>query len=312
MIIDMHTHVVPESFPPAGSRPSAARWPSIDHFEPGRAKVMIAGENFRTIGDQCWSHARRIADLERERVDAQVISPMPELLSYWFTPEDGLDMSRYLNEFIAGLVQAAPERRYGLGTVPLQDPDLAARELTEIKRLGLLGIEIGSNVNGQSLGEPRFLPFFAEAERQGLAVFVHALHPTFTDRIGQMEALVNAVGFPIDTGLTIASLITGLVLERYPGLRLAFSHGGGTFPFGLPRLEHAWSGRWNEGPVPDRSQGGFGSQLRQLLPKSPSTYARMLYYDTLVFDRRAIRFLIEMLGISQLLIGTGCSRGMNG
>src|SRR3954454_10056947 len=172
----MHTHVVPESFPPAGNRASADRWPSMDHTAPGRANVMIQGHNFRTVSEQCWSPARRTSDLEKEGADAQVISPMPELLAYWFTPEDGLEMSRYVNEDIARLVQAAPTQLYGLGMVPLQDPDLAAQELSEIKRMGLLGVELGSKILDKSLGEPQFLSFFQEVERQGLAVFVHALH----------------------------------------------------------------------------------------------------------------------------------------
>jgi aminocarboxymuconate-semialdehyde decarboxylase len=301
MIIDLHTHIVPEHFPPAGSRASAGRWPFMDHFETGRAKTMIAGENFRTVTEQCWSPARRVRDIAAEGVDAQVISPMPELLAYWFTPEDGLEMSRYVNEDIARLVQAAPSQLYGLGMVPLQDPDLAAKELAEIKRMGLLGVELGSNILGKSLGEPRFLPFFQEVERQGLAVFVHALHPTFTDRYVGPD-VDNPVGFPTDTGLTIASVISGLVLERCPGLRLAFSHGGGTFPYFLPRLDHAWSGQWNlEPPGP---AGPRANPLRDQLPKSPATYARMLYYDTLLFDGRAIRYLRDLMGASQLVVGT--------
>lgn len=303
MIVDMHAHVVPDTFPPAAGRSSAAHWPEIDRYQPDRARVLIAGENFRTITDQCWSHPVRVADLEREGVDRQVISPMPELFSYWFTPEDGRDFCRYVNEFVAGLVRESPDRYLGLGIVPLQDPDLAAQELEAIKAAGLLGIEIGSNVNGLSLGGDRFLPFFQEVERQDLAVFVHAFHPTFADRITRLEALVNAVGFPIDTGLAISSLITDLTLERCPDLRLAFSHGGGTFPFALPRLQHAWAGRWNEEPPTDWDRG-FGSPLRQVLPRSPSEYARRLYYDTLVFDRRAIRYLVDLLGADRLLIGT--------
>lgn len=299
----MHTHVVPERFPPAGTRASASRWPHLDHFEPGRAKVLIAGQNFRTITDQCWSHARRSGDLAREGVDAQVLSPMPELLSYWFTPEDGLELSRYVNETIANLVQSSPSQYHGLGMVPLQEPDLAANELSEVKRMGLRGIELGSNINGLSLGDPCFLPFLQEAERQGLAIFVHALHPTMTERIGPLEPLVNSIGFPTDTGLTIAALITAKVIEQCPNLRLAFSHGGGTFPFILPRLEHAWSAKWN-GEPPDDPPPAFGSALRELLPQPPTEYARTLYYDTLVFDRRAIRYLREMMGSTQLLVGT--------
>jgi aminocarboxymuconate-semialdehyde decarboxylase len=301
MLIDMHAHIVPERFPPAGQRASAGRWPSMDHFESGRARVMIAGNNFRTVTSQCWDMNRRIEDMAREGVDAQVLSPMPELLSYWFTPQDGLEMCRCLNDVIANMVQAVPSRFHGLGVVPLQDPDLAARELTEVKARGLLGVEIGSNINGVSLGDERFLPFFQEAERLGLSVFVHALHPTFTDRIIGPDAAVNAVGFPTDTGLTIASLITSLTLERCPRLRVAVSHGGGSFAFILPRMENAWARTWNgEPPAPDAPE----TPLRDLLPKSPAAYAKTLYYDTLLFDRRAIRYLMEMVGLGQLLVGT--------
>ena len=191
MLIDMHAHVVPEHFPPAAGRDSAARWPRMDHTEPGRANVMIEGRNFRTIHSGNWNAERRLADMDAHGADAEAISPMPELLSYWFTPRDGVDMCRHLNEFIAGLCEAAPARFFGLGAVPLQEPDLATKELASVKQLGLAGVEIGSNVLGKSLGEERFRDFFGEAERQGLAVFVHALHPTVADRISAAQALVG-------------------------------------------------------------------------------------------------------------------------
>jgi len=297
MIIDLHTHIVPEQFPTK----AVNRWPSMDHFEPGRAKVMIAGQNFRTVTEQCWSHTRRVADLAKEGADAQVISPMPELLSYWFAPEDGLEMARYVNEQIASMVQAAPRQFYGLGMVPLQDPEAAARELSAIKAAGLLGVELGSNILGTSLGEERFLPFFQEVEAQDLCVFVHALHPTFADRIPATEQLINATLFPVDTALTITSIIASGLLDKCPQLRLAFSHGGGTFAFSLPRFQNGWSGTWNEQPP---AEGAARMPIRQMLPKSPAEYARMLYYDTLLFDARAIRYLIDMVGISQVTVGT--------
>jgi aminocarboxymuconate-semialdehyde decarboxylase len=296
MIIDLHTHIVPERFP----KSSVDRWPSMDHFEPGRAKVMISGENFRTVTDQCWSHTRRIADMGQEGADAQVISPMPELLSYWFSPKDGLDMARYTNEQIAAMVQAAPDRFHGLGMVPLQDPDLAAKELAAIKRSGLRGVELGSNILGKSLGEERFLPFFQEAEKQDLAIFVHALHPTYTDRFPATERTINAIGFPIEGGLNIGSMIVSGLLEKCPTLRLAFSHGGGTFPFQLPRLQHAWTGQWNGEPAAE----GSVSAMRGMIPRPPVDYARKLYYDTLLFDGRAVRYLIDLLGATQVTVGT--------
>ena len=182
MIVDMHAHIIPENFPPAGTRASAWTWPAMDHFEPGRARVMIAGENYRTVHDGNWNVERRLKDMKAHGVDVEVISPMPELCAYWFTPGDALDFCRYANEAIVRMCAAAPGRFFGLGIVPLQDPDLAAKELAHIKSLGFPGIELGSNVNGKSLGMPEFQGFFQEAERLGVAIFVHALRPTMMDR----------------------------------------------------------------------------------------------------------------------------------
>jgi aminocarboxymuconate-semialdehyde decarboxylase len=298
MLIDMHAHIVPENFPPGAGRPSAGRWPFMDHFEPGNAKVMIGGQNFRTVHSGNWDVARRLRDMDAHGADAEAISPMPELLSYWFDAKDGLDFCRHLNEYIAGMCAAAPKRFFGLGAVPLQDPDLASQELTNVKQIGLAGVELGSNILGKSLGDARFLGFFQEAERLGLAVFVHALHPTVGDRIsaGQM----NSIGFPTDTAFTIASLIGGGTAARCPNLRIAFSHGGGSFPFMLPRYHNAWSGTWNEEPP----AAGRGAQMRQAMPQSPAELSRRFYYDTLLFDQRAIRYLIDMVGASQVLVGT--------
>jgi aminocarboxymuconate-semialdehyde decarboxylase len=292
MLVDMHSHVIPEQFPPAASRDSGNSWPSMDHFEAGRARVMINGENYRTVHNGSWDGERRIADMLVMGVDAEAISPMPELLSYWYTPQDGLDMCRYLNEFILGLVSAAPGRFFGLGVVPLQDPDLAAKELASVRAMGLHGIEIGSNVNGRSLGEPEFAGFFQEADRLGVPIFVHALRPTVIDRIG--TALANPIGFPTDTGLTIGSFIGNGTAAKCPTLRIAWSHGGGTFPSMLPRFQHNWGGTWNEEPPADAASKGT----------SPLEYARRFYYDTLVFDRRLLRYMIDILGHTQLMPGS--------
>jgi aminocarboxymuconate-semialdehyde decarboxylase len=291
MLNVMHALIIPEHFPPAASRASAARWPSMDHFETGQARVMIAGENFRTVHTGNWDVERRLADMDDAEVTAQAISCLPELMSYWFTPEDGLEMNRYVNEYILGMCAKAPGRFFGLAGVPLQDPDLASKELANIKSAGHVGVEIGSNVLGTSLGDARFQGFFQEAERLGLAVFVHALHPTFLDRIG--EALANAIGFPTDTGLSIASLIHSGTADKVPNLRMAFSHGGGTFPFMLPRYHNGWGGSWDEAPA-----------IRPVQAPPPTDAARRFYYDTLVFDARPLRYLIEEIGASQLVIGT--------
>jgi aminocarboxymuconate-semialdehyde decarboxylase len=173
--------------------------------------------------------------------------------------------------------------------VPLQDPALAARELERLAADGFRGVEIGTNVNGVPIGDPRFEPFFAAAEALGLAVFVHAIHPAGRDRLVGPPLLEQGVAFPGETGLAIASLMTGGTLERHPRLRLAFSHGGGSFALLLPRLTHVWRS------VP---------ALRERIARSPAELARTLYYDTLVYDAATLAFLVQTFGASQLVVGT--------
>jgi aminocarboxymuconate-semialdehyde decarboxylase len=300
MVIDIHTHIVPELFPSGRGRD--VRWPVMEHFEPGRARVTIGGANFRTVTEQTWNVERRLNEMDQDGITAQVISPMPELLSYWLPLQDTLAMAEHVNICIAEMASAGGSRFVGLGTVPMQDPDTAAKALESVAAHGLRGIEVGSNILGFSLGDERFREFWREVESREMAVFVHALHPTFADRLTGPDQVVNASGFPIDTALSVVSLIASATLAARPGLRIALSHGGGGFPFILPRLENAWSGAWNEGePL---LPGAPPSQIRQALAESPSTYARRLYYDTLLFDRRAIRYLFEMMGREQLVFGS--------
>lgn len=291
MIIDVHTHIVPEQFPPVDNRFAGNRWPAMDPIEPGKANVMIAGRNFRTVLDRCWDVPRRLREMGEPTyaVDRQVLSPMPELLAYGLTPHDGLDLARYLNEVLIRMVEQAPERFYALGSAPLQDVELAATELQRIKTLGLHGVELLSNVNGKSLGEPQFVPFFQEAEALGLAIFIHAQHPTFMERVAGPPFLENAVGFPIEGALGIASIITSKLMETCPRLRLAFSHGGGTFMQLLPRLENAWHKH---------------AAVKALLPQPPSAYVRMFYYDDIFFDNRTLQYLLDTVGTSQVMIGS--------
>jgi aminocarboxymuconate-semialdehyde decarboxylase len=223
------------------------------------------------------------------RVTRQVLSPMPELLSYWLPLEDAKVMIRYLNEQLAEMCEAAPERFVGLGCVPLQDPESAIRELEFLRKdLNFPGVEIASHVNGISIGDPCFEPFFAAAERLGAAVFVHALRPAGKERIvGAFPE--QAVCFPGDVALACASMITGGIASRHPKLRIAFSHGGGTMSILMPRLVHAWN---------------MFPKAKESLQESPATIARRFYYDELVFEPKAIRFLVETFGETQIVVGT--------
>ena len=288
-VIDVHTHIVPESFPPYRGKGRDVPWPSMAEAHACHKHVMISGKLYRTVSDGSWSVPRRIEQMSEMGVTRQVLSPMPELLSYWLPLDDAKAMIRYLNDEIARMVQAAPERFVGLGCVPLQDSDSAVRELEFVRKdLGLAGVEIASHVNGVSIGDARFEPFFAAAERLGAAIFVHALRPAGQERIvGAFPE--QAVCFPGDVALACASMITGGIASRHPKLRIAFSHGGGTMSILMPRLVHAWN---------------MFPKAKESLPESPATIAKRFYYDELVFEPRAIRFLVETFGQTQIVVGT--------
>ena len=287
-VIDVHCHIVPAEFPAAPPN-CAAQWPQMEHRADNTAAVMVGGKEFRLVDSRCWDAARRLADMDRSEVGVQAISPMPELLSYWVEPRAGLAMAEHINATIAELCRRAPDRFVGIGMVPLQDPELAARELARVRKdYGLAGIEIGSNISGRSPGDPSFDAFYAEAERLGLAIFVHALHPTMTDRLVGPRMVAPYVAFPTDIGLAAASFITGNVPAKFPKLRLGFSHGGGSLLSFLPRLDQGWQ----KLPVLNRAFA------------APRETARRLYYDNVVFDRGLLRHMIDIFGDTQIFVGS--------
>lgn len=289
--VDIHTHVVPERFPPyAGKGLGFASWPSMADADACHKHVMISGKVYRTVAQESWNAARRIDDMGAAGIGLQALSPMPELLSYWLPVEDARVLNRYLNEQIGEMVARAPERFVGLGAVPLQDVEAAIRELefvmTELK---FAGVEIATHVNGASIGEPRFRPFFAAAEALGAAVFVHALRPAGVERLVGPPALEQIAAFPGEVALAIAAMMTGGTLEAHPRLRIAFSHAGGAFALLLPRLEHGWR------RIPD---------IGSCMARAPREYARRIYVDSLTYDPDALRFVLESFGTDRVMLGT--------
>lgn len=291
MLVDMHAHVIPGEFP---SGPSA--WPRMERADREDARILVTERLRFTARDVFYDAERRLNAMAADGVDVELVSPMPPLLDYGKPAVEGRDVCRHISDFIVGLCDSEPTRFFGLGTVPLQDPDLAAGELTRIKGMGLNGVEVASNVGGVSLGDERFLDFFQEAERSQIPIFVHAL-PAADDRMPASARGTFGVGTEI--GAVAASIICGGVAEKCPDLRLAFSHGAGGFPTMLPRAHYFWAGTWNEEPRPEGRTGAPNQP-----PVSPFEYARRFYYDTLVFDHRALRYLIDVIGPSQLLVGT--------
>jgi aminocarboxymuconate-semialdehyde decarboxylase len=284
--IDVHCHVVPSEFPVAPA--NCTRWPAMDHRPNNQAMVMIGKREFRLVDSRCWDTARRIADMNDEDVGMQAISPMPELLSYGIEAEDNLVLSQSVNRAIAEMVHAAPDRFVGMGMVPLHDPQLAAKALSRFADLGLIGVEIGSNVAGKSPGDAFFDPFYGEAERLGLCVFVHALHPSLEGRLVGPPLLGAYIGNPTESGIAAASVITGRVLEKFPKLRIGFSHGGGTLAAFLPRLETGWR---------------RVATLKDAFA-SPAATARRMYYDNIVYQAPLLKYLIDTFGATQIFVGS--------
>ena len=288
-LIDVHTHVVPDSFPANPAPATNARWPCLCRHGDEHGVIEIAGKAFRELDSRSWSATRRLDDMSRDGISAQALSPMPELLSYWFDPADGLDMARHMNHVIAEMVAFAPASFHGLGMVPLQDPALAAKELARLQRDGFAGVEIGSNINGTVLGDPMFDEFYAEAERQDLALFVHALHPIGAERLSSTPDLIPFAAFPLDTGLAATTLIRAGVPQRYPNLRIGFSHGGGALPPLVHRLGQGW-----------RLSDGFAGTVAQ----SPAATAARFFYDSLVYEPGYLDYLAVEFAPAQVFAGT--------
>lgn len=289
-LIDIHSHVVPQTLPGHPPGDPIASWPSVHCEACGRkAHVFMGTKPFREIDDRSWRVETRIADMDEVGVSAQALSPMPELLSYWLDTPAALEVTRHVNQTIADMVAKRPDRFFGMGAAPLQDPEQAAREISEFRSLGLVGVEVGSNVNGAYLGDSRFDPFFAAVEEQGLAIFVHSLHPLQSRDLTRHPMLTPFAGFTVDTALCAASLIMDGVLERFPKLRFAFSHGGGVLGPILHRMEFGW-----------RATNGFEGKL----PKSPMSYARRFFYDSLVYDEAYLEYLSSQIAPGQICLGT--------
>ena len=287
--IDMHTHILPKTMPNWTEKFGYGKFIHLESNADGSANMMQGGNFFRRIVENCWDESLRIKEYEQFNTQVQVVCTIPVMFSYWANPKDCAELSRFLNDHIAELVQQYPKHYIGLGTIPMQDTEEAIKELERIKSLGLVGIQIGSNINDKNLSEDEFFPIFEACSRLGLAVMIHPWQMMGFDSMKKYW-LPWLVGMPAETSRAACSMIFGGVLERLPKLRVCFSHAGGSFLPTLGRIEHGFNCR------PDLV--AIDNQV------NPREYVGKFWVDSITHDIDALKYILNMQGSKRVCLGS--------
>lgn len=285
----MHTHILPEKLPNFAEKFGYGDFIHLVHQETGRAKMMKGNVFFREIEPNCWNPELRIQEYEQHRTRMQVVCTIPVMFSYWAKGEDGLELSRFLNDDIAQLVHNYPDHYIGLGTVPMQDAGIAIQELERCKSIGLAGIQIGSNINDRNLHEEEFFPIFKACQDLGMALFVHPWNMMGEQHMRRYW-LPWLVGMPAETSRAICSMIFGGVLERLPALRVCFAHAGGSFLPTIGRIQHGYNCRPDLVAIDN--------------PLPPTAYLGKFWVDCITHDPALLRYIIDMVGVDKVTLGS--------
>ena len=289
-IVDIHCHYLNPVVNQKTAHLNAAQYDPTVTF----ANELTRETNVKQMRDRApklMGIENRIADMDRMGVDIQAVSPAPYHYFYFTPPDEGAALAREVNEGIASLVAGHPDRFVGIGSVPLQNAELAVRELEyAVRKLGLRGVEINTNVNGLNLTDKSLglEKFFAKANELGIVVFMHPLGFTQADRLTN-HYFNNVIGNPLDTTIAVSHLIFDGVVARHPKIKFIAAHGGGFIAHYWARMDHAWSAR---------------ADCRTVIKRKPSSYLEKFYFDTITFDPAMLRNLIDRYGADHVLLGT--------
>lgn len=289
--IDIHTHILPPELPKFKEMFGYGGFIQLENC-PGCTDVDMlddSGKPFRRVQANCFHPDIRNSEYDKHNVQVQVLSTIPVMFSYWAKPQDGLFVATYLNDHIAKIVSDSPKRFVGLGTLPMQDPKLAVQEARRCMKMGFKGFQIGSHINDKNLSDPSFHELYAELESLGAALFVHPW-----DMMGQEKMqkywLPWLVGMPAETSLAICSMIFGGIFQKFPKLRVAFAHGGGSFPITIGRIQHGFESR------PDL--------VAVDCKVPPKDFLGHFYLDSLVHDVDALKYIMKLVGPEKICLGT--------
>ena len=288
--VDIHTHILPKNLPDLAERYGYGQFIHLEHHKPGCARMMKGDTFFREVESNLWDAHVRKKECDTLTVDVQVLSTVPVMFSYWAEPNDALDLSKLLNDHIAGVVNDTPRRFTGLGTVPMQSTDLAIGELERcVKQIGLAGAQIGSHVNGKNLDDDSIFPFFEAAQDLDAPIFVHPWDMLSPERMDKYW-LQWLVGMPTETAIAISSMVPGGIFDKLPKLKVAFAHGGGAFSAGIGRIEAGFHARPDLVAVETKI--------------NPRNTVNKFYVDSLVHDKEMLHYLVQLMGSSRIALGS--------
>src|SRR5437879_2925514 len=288
--IDVHAHLTPQCFWQATEK--GGDWHSLKREKDDRGQecAVIGGRRQVLPPRAKWTPEERLADMDSLGVDVHVLSPYVGFYNYHLDANVASATARATNDEISSMTKTWPQRFAGLGTLPMQDVKGAIAELERcMTQLGLKGAEINDHVNGRTLDEAEFRPFWKAADQLGALIFFHQGGETLVSPRTKRYHLPNTVGHLVDRPVTFATLVSGGVMDECPDLKIVLGHGGGYTCYGIGRMDHG-------GQVRDAA--------RAHIPKPPSAYLNRSYYDCIVYTEEARRFLIDTVGIDRVEVGT--------